>query len=313
VNEALGLTERLPRKIAVGSSEAVVKQITQQIPEFTRHQLAVSGAMMRQSNTEYLLKKDSVELEKFLYKDKGSSTSTKGVLVSQIINEILKGITGINFQYTQTIKETRMGIIETSNGDANKLRLAWFMEKSDPGSTDESTRIVSPLMGELYNKDNDKENVYASFVYYKKLNTNNQELSKRNFKLSGVSQKTLGVSDTHFIEGRLNGIPFEVVYPEQEGYAIISMNGAAICALSLFNENPKSRSFNGLKLSENKKMASGGSSVLNKPDAASDEAEWYGLYTTKDIQKSEINNSVKLIISLFFSIGTKVTPSLDED
>lgn len=167
------------------------------------------------------------------------------------------------------------------------------------GSVSSPNQILSPMIAEMYN---DKDDVYASFIYYKELNTNNEELTKKNFKMQGT-KGTLGVSDTHIITGKYNGKQFDVIYPEQEGIVILYNDKTPIAALSMVNENKESRSYAGMTLSKNKGSQAGTQGVFKKIDPSSKTAEIYSLYTSEQLNDDQTKESLRLYVLLFFAIA----------
>jgi hypothetical protein len=298
-DEALGIADPLPPVIAVGSMAIIKNTINTLLPYEKTYTLAVAGAMLNEQNSTYQLRKESDVVSTFYYKEGSDVTQQRsGGVLSAVIKEILAG-NGLNVEYNSKIKETRYGTIESSDGERDRVKLTWLTLKSEGGMLDIQDPGLRPIAGEVFDKKY-KDSVRSTFVYYKVLNTNQEELTRHNFTLTGT-RGTQGVSDTHFIKGKTNGHDFEVAYPEQEGIVLISLDNKPVSALSMFNENKESRSFSGLKIDKNKKVVS--SNTLGKPDPTSPSAEWYTFYTIGEIDEPATDEHVKLIIMLFFSIS----------
>jgi hypothetical protein len=299
-DEALGLRDPLPAVIPVGSYQAIEANVHQIMPVNEKYHLAIAGGMMQESNATYQLRKDNNTLKTFYYREGSDMEMVTGRgMFSVVLTELFNSVTGIRLEFDLKTKVQKRGRLESDEGEKSRLNLMWLQRKNENTIFDESVQFVSPVLAEMYDS---KKDVYASFIYYKKLNTNGEELSKKNFRLTG-SRGTLGVSDVHFVTGKLHGKDFEIVYPEQDGMVIIYMEGSPVAVLTMYNENNESRSFAGQRISKNKKVVTGSSSVMGRPNAETIKAEIYSLYASADLDPQLTEESVKLCILLFFSIA----------
>jgi hypothetical protein len=296
-DEALGLREPGPGVIKVGSFSTVDQTVEQYFPVIARHELAIAGAMFDERNSVYQLRNDGKPLQTYRYREGSDIISSRINVFSVILGAIFSGITGLDAEYDLKTKVEKRGRLEDEKGEQTRLRIVW-LERRNNAPIGPETMFISPLTTELLDKD---KNAYGSFVYFKRLHINNEELTKKNFRLTGT-KGTLGVSDMHVITGKLRGRNIELVYPEQEGMVILYSDGVPVAALTMFNENADSRSFAGVRVSKNKKSAVGKSSFA-KADINSKEVEVYSTYFSESIEPELKDDSVKLFILLFFSIS----------
>jgi hypothetical protein len=71
------------------------------------------------------------------------------------------------------------------------------------------------------------------------------------------------------------------------------------------NCNPDNlNSFNKMRLSKNKKIGSGSSSLFSKPSLKDEsKQEWYPIYIKENATNDELVNSLEILIFLFFGMG----------
>lgn len=308
VEEALGLTEDVPSIIEVGSMDAIAFKINSFLPVDEHYTLSIAGGILREANSAYLIKKDSIILENFKYREGRDETRVKRAVLSEIANNILYDA-GLDVMFSSQVKEIRWGKLITTDGSPLEFRLSWLDTTNPNALVTVGKTVVSPIVGEIYDKKN-PGSVYSTYVYYKELNSNNEELDKNNYRLSLAldrnmspykSYGTLGVSVNHYINGKYGSNDFKIVYVEQEGIVFFNVNGKEMAALSMFNENKESRSFSGMKLSVNKKSIT--SKTQSNPDPLSPEAERYSLFTTDEVKQEHLDDYLTLLTMLFFSIG----------
>jgi hypothetical protein len=308
IDETLGAIPAQPSIISVGSNPTAESKVSVIFPIKNHYSLSIAGAMMKEQNSSYELKKDLVAIERLFYKEGWETVSAKGAVWSGLLSDVFSQISGLSVQFEFKTKIENRGRLENISGNKTKLRMGWLERKKGVtiGSVDVSTnQIISPMAVEMFN---DKDDVYASFIYYKELNTNNEELTKKNFKMQGT-KGTLGVSDTHIITGQYKGKQFDVIYPEQEGIVVLYADKLPIAALSMVNENKESRSFAGMTLSKNKGSQVGTQSVFKKVDPSSKTAEIYSLYTSEELNDDQTKESVQLYVLLFFAIAQALEQS----
>jgi hypothetical protein len=149
-----------------------------------------------------------------------------------------------------------------------------------------------------------------SFAYFKAPDTNNEELSKRNFRHTGT-YGTLGVTATHILRGKNGSSDFELLYPEQDGMLLITSNEKPVLTMPMINQNNKSRHFFHLKLGDKNKSVSYAPLETNINSA---NAQRYAFFTTKEFEQEEVINSVKLIILMLHSIDwSPILPPTNSD
>jgi hypothetical protein len=308
IDETLGVLPAQPSIISVGSRPSPESKVSAIFPIKNHYNLSIAGAMMREQNSSYELKKESVAMERLIYKEGWETVSTKGAVWSGLLSDIFSQISGLSVQFEFKTKIENRGRLENTSGNKTKLRMGWLERKKGVtiGSVEVGTnQIISPMAVEMFN---DKDDVYASFIYYKQLNTNNEELTKKNFKMQGT-KGTLGISDTHIITGQYKGKQFDVIYPEQEGIVVLYSDKLPIAALSMINENKESRSFAGMTLSKNKGSQVGTQGAFKKIDPSSKTAEIYSLYTSEELNDDLTKESVQLYVLLFFAIAQALEQS----
>jgi hypothetical protein len=300
VDAALDLHEMPEGAISVGSIDLVTNKINQLLSADEHYTLCIDGGMLREMNSDYLLKKDAEIIEHFRYREGADATRVKNSVWNEIVNGLL-GDAGLPVALSAKVKEVRMGKLIARDGAVIKFRLSWLGETQPDVliTLSGNAQMNYQIFGEVFDKKS-PDALYASYIYFTRVNTNNEELTRKHFRLSGT-YGTLGVSLIHFIRGNMNSKDFELIYQEQEGMVLLTIEDKPVAVLSMFNENPASRSFNGQKLSDKKRLSSGGTRI--NPDASSPAAEWYSLYTTSGVTEESLKDYLQLITMLFFSIS----------
>ena len=291
VDEALGVAEALPTVIKVGSMERVQQKKLDIMPDGENYNLSVAGAMLEESNASYELRRKDSVIAQVKYKRGFSTSAPRNLFARSLFSSILHEITGLNTYYSFDSRESRVAKLITNNDNEKKLRIDWLTETDEHGeSMGEITveRVISPITGQLFWKDS----LYAHFVYYKRLNGK----PVRGFSASAPYHHI------HNVEGIYGKKKLRVVYPEQEGLVIVYLDEKPAAVLSMFNENSESRSFSGQRLSKNKKIMSGQSS-LKQPEVNDATAERYSLLVSPELSEKEVREILEPFFMLFLGIS----------
>jgi hypothetical protein len=296
--EALEIKQSLPAELSVNSKESCILKGTDLIPTNEEYNLYVADSVMgKDRHRIYQLRKDDQTLQTYIYRINDYVEGVyKESFGSAALTSVLDGLVNGSSNFKIPIPRTYSVLWNTLESSSGKKQVIRESRGTDQASTD--TRETSPVyffeVADMLNFNKDK----ISFAYFKVPNTNNEELSKRNFRPSGT-YGTLGVTTTHILRGKNGNNDFELLYPEQDGILLITSNEKPVLAMPMINQNNKSRYFFHLKLADKNKSVS---IMPLETNINSSNAQRYTLFSIKAFENDEVINSVKLIILMLHSI-----------
>jgi hypothetical protein len=298
IEEALELKQTLPAALSVNSKETCILKATDLIPSNEEYNLYVADSVIgKDRHRIYQLREDDQTLQTYIYRiDDFVDGVYKESFGSAAITSVLDGLVNGSSNFKIPIPRTYSVVWNTLESSSGKKQVIRESRGNDQTSTDshETSPVYFFEVADMLNSNKDK----ISFAYFKVANTNNEELSKRNFRPSGT-YGTLGVTTTHVLRGKNDNDDFELLYPEQDGMLQITSNDKPVLAMPMINQNNKSRHFFHLKLADKNKSVSIAPLETNINSA---NAQRYTLFTTKALEHDEVINSVKLIILMLHSI-----------
>lgn len=297
-DEALEIKQPLPEVLPVNSKESCILKANDLIPSNTEYNLYVADSVMgKDRHRIYQLRRGDQTLQTYIYRmndyvEAVYKESFGGAILSSVVDGLVNR--GGNFQIP--IPQTYSIVWNTLESSSGQKQIIRESQGNEQRTSNE--KELSPVyffeVADMLHTGQDR----ISFAYFKLPNTNNEDLNKRNYRYSGT-YGTLGVTTTHILRGKNGNDDFELIYPEQDGMLLITLNEKPLLAMIMANQNNKSRHFFHLKLADKNKSA--GLSPL-ETGMHSTSVQQYSLFASKELDPETAINSVKLIILMVHSI-----------
>lgn len=301
LEECLQLRDFKPGIISLGSIGSVRKKITNMMPIDKEYTLAVSGAIMEQSNSSYQLLADTTLVNEFYFKPTNQVDLNFSISGSKVLTGLFSEISGIDTYYTLKSKEKRTGAIFDQNKQKRKIQLDWLEEVQQSTNGDDGVlaQIISPVSGSYF----DNDSLIAQFIFYNEIQKVNELNMKSLHEMHFQMRYEDLVESIYSIIGDYNGNKFEVTYREFDQLVFISVQDELLGILSLMNINPDSRSYRGIKLSKNMGAMVSSQKIVGRPELETSTAEWYPLYVNQDVNEETVTEMGHFILLLFFTIS----------
>ncbi len=307
VREALGSLPASDEKIMLGSPEEKEELVRTLFPDSERALLKIKGAWRDAGNFTALLEAGSDTLVTLDYRagwDSESSVPSASGIFASLFTEV----TGIDMYYEQKVILEKKGTMRFPDGKKTKIRLRWIeMQERSVKGDGGITTITGPLVTELY----DGETRAGDFLYTRQTKVHTTDQTKESFNIwTGIqAENTLGSENTQRIEGFLGDTPIFSEFNEYYGIIEVSSDTVLLAMMVAQNCNPESRSFGGAKMTKNKGIMVGGSSVGKQSLDNAEKVEWYPIYLPVNASRETGEMCLKILSCLFFGMGTQGHPA----
>jgi hypothetical protein len=299
LDEALELKPPQPLALAVNSKESGMRKAADLIPSSEEYSLYMADSIMGENRHRiYQLRQGEQTLQTYVYRINDYVESvyreTFGeAILTSLVNRLLNGGNQLQRLPIPGTYSIVWNTLESSSGKKQIIR-----ESRGNDQVDGNGKPTSPVyLYEIADMLQAHEG-RISFAYFQVRNTNNEELSSRNYRPSGT-YGTLGVTTTHILRGKNGNNDFELLYPEQDGMLLITDNEKPVLAMPMENQNIKSRHFFNLELAEKNKAV-----FDSQPETGIRAAnvQRYSLLAAKELDQEAVMNNVRLIILMVHSI-----------
>lgn len=309
VKEALGSLPSSEETIILGLPEQKEQMIRSLFPDSERAILKIRGNWRNAGNFTALLEAGNDTLAIMNYKE-GWESEHVIPSVSSLFAGLFKDITGIDLIYEQKVAREMKGTMQFSDGQKTKIRLRWIeMQERSKGEATGIARITTPLVSELFAGDS----ITGNFLYSRRETVHATDQTQEKFNIySGYQvQNSLGVELSHQIEGFLEETSVFSGFNEFHGIIEVSKDTVLLAMMVAQNCNPDNQSFGKQKLSKNKKIAFGSTSVGKQSLDKAERTEWYPVYIRTGSTAEAGKLCLKILSCLFFGMGTPAPPDND--
>ena len=138
-----------------------------------------------------------------------------------------------------------------------------------------------------------------------KVHTTDQTKETFNIWTGYQTENSLGSEKTQRIDGFLGDTVIFSEFNEYYGIIEVSADSVLLAMMVAQNCNPESRSFGRARMTKNKFIVVGASSIGKQSLDDTQKVEWYPIYLPVNVSKETGEMCLKILSCLFFGMGTQ--------